>query len=78
MLFTLKWNQHRTAENGDARIDITFTTSELKEENLSQRQELGAAADAARIHTRCNTGVNYYAVRPKVRADQIKSKVVWN
>ena len=51
MLFTLKWNQHRTAENGDTRIDITFTTSELKEENLSLRQELGAAADAARIHT---------------------------
>ena len=77
MLFTLKWNQHRTAAKGDARIDITFTTSELKEENLSQRQELGAAADAARIHTRCNTGVNYYTVRPKVRADQIKSKVVY-
>lgn len=51
MLFTLKWNQHRTAAKCGARIDITFTTSELKEENLSQRQELGAAADAARIHT---------------------------
>ena len=74
---SLKWNPQRTATKGDARIDITFTTSELKEENLSQRQELGAAADAARIHTRCNTGVNYYTVRPKVRADQVKNKVVF-
>ena len=36
-----------------------------------------AAADAARIHTRCNTGVNYYTVRPKVHAKAVKRKAVY-
>ena len=73
----VKWNQQRSAEKGDASIEISFTTGELAEESRYERQELGAAVDAARVSVRCNSNVNYYTVRPKVSLDQIKNKVVY-
>ena len=73
----VKWNQQKSAEKGDASIEISFTTGELAEENRYERQELGAAVDAARVSVRYNSNVNYYTVRPKVTVDQIKNKVVY-
>lgn len=73
----VKWNQQKSAEKGDASIEISFTTGELAEENRYERQELGAAVDAARVSVRYNSNVNYYTVRPKVTVDQVKSKVVY-
>ena len=52
--------------------------SELAEENRYERQELGAAVDAARVSVRYNSNVNYYTVRPKICVDQVKNRVVWN
>ena len=73
----VKWNQQKSAGKGDASIEISFTTGELAEENRYERQELGAAVDAARVSVRYNSNVNYYTVRPKVTVDQIKNKVVY-
>ena len=73
----VKWNQQKSAGKGDASIEISFTTGELAEENRYERQELGAAVDAARVSVRYNSNVNYYTVRPKVTVDQIKNKVVF-
>ena len=73
----VKWNQQKSSEKGDASIEISFTTGELAEENQYERQELGAAVDAARVSVRYNSNVNYYTVRPKVTVDQIKNKVVY-
>lgn len=73
----IAWNQQRTVENGDAHIDITFTAGELVEESLQQRQELGVATDEERVKIRYNTGVNYYTVRPKVKADQVGKRVAY-
>ena len=73
----IRRKRHDTAETGDASIEISFTTGELAEENRYERQELGAAVDAARVSVRYNSNVNYYTVRPKVTVDQIKNKVVY-
>jgi hypothetical protein len=67
----------RTAEGCDANIDISFTTSELVEDNRAERQELGKAADDARISEYKKSGVNYFTVRPRVKEDEVKRKVVY-
>ena len=73
----VRWKSQRTAEGCDAHIDISFTTSELVEDNRFDRQELGKAADKARISEYKKSGVNYFTVRPKVKEDDVKRKVVY-
>ena len=73
----VRWKSQRTAEGCDANIDISFTTSELIEDNRVDRQELGKAADEARVAEYKKSGVNYFTVRPKVKEDDVKRKVVF-
>lgn len=72
----VNWKPRLTDDGCDAHIDISFTVSELVEEDLSERQELGDAADEARIDEYSKTGVNYFTVRPMVKEDDVKRKVV--
>lgn len=72
----VNWKPRLTDDGCDAHIDISFTASELVEENLSERQELGDAADEARIKEHGKTGVNYFTVRPMVKEDDVIRKVV--
>ena len=72
----VNWKKQRADDGSDAYIDISFTASELVEENLSERQELGDAADEARIDEYSKTGVNYFTVQPMVKEDDVKRKVV--
>ena len=71
------WKDKPTAEGSDASIGISFTTSELVEDNRFDRQELGKAADEARVDELSRSGVNYYTVRPRVKEDEVKRKVVY-
>ena len=71
------WKSQRTVEGCDANINISFTTSELVEDNRSERQELGKAADEARVGEYKKSGVNYLTVRPWVKEDDVKRKVVY-
>ncbi len=71
------WKPQRTAEGSDADIDISFTTSELIEDNRFERQALGKAADEARVGEYKKSGVNYFTVRPWVKEDEVKRKVVY-
>ena len=73
----VRWKSQRTAEGCDANIDISFTTSELVEDNRVDRQELGKAADEARVTEYKKSGVNYFTVRPRVKEDEVKRKVVF-
>jgi len=73
----VRWKSQRTAEGCDANIDISFTTSELVEDNRVDRQELGKAADEARVAEYTKSGVNYFTVRPRVKEDDVKRKVVF-
>ena len=73
----VRWKSQRTAEACDANIDISFTTSELVEDNRFDRQELGKAADEARVTEYKKSGVNYFTVRPRVKEDDVKRKVVY-
>ena len=73
----VRWKSQRTAEGCDANIDISFTTSELVEDNRVDRQELGKAADEARVTEYKKSGVNYFTVRPRVKEDDVKRKVVY-
>ena len=73
----VRWKSQRTAEGCDANIDISFTTSELVEDNRVDRQELGKAADEARVAEYKKSGVNYFTVRPRVKEDDVKRKVVY-
>ena len=73
----VRWKSQRTAEGCDANIDISFTTSELIEDNRVDRQELGKAADEARVAEYKKSGVNYFTVRPRVKEDDVKRKVVY-
>ena len=70
------WKKQRMSDGSDARIEISFTTSELEEDSLYERQSLGAAADEARVNELNRSGVNYFTVRPKVKEDDVKRKVV--
>ena len=73
----VRWKSQRTAEGCDAHIDISFTTSELVEDNRVDRQELGKAADEARVAEYKKSGVNYFTVRPRVKEDDVNRKVVF-
>ena len=70
------WKKQRMSDGSDARIEINFTTSELEEDSLLEHQALGAAADEARVDELNKSGVNYFTVRPKVKEDDVKRKVV--
>ncbi len=72
----VNWKKQRMSNGSDARIEINFTTSELEEDSLYERQALGAAADEARVNELNRSGVNYFTVRPKVKEDDVKRKVV--
>ena len=73
----VKWKEQYGADGSDANIDISFTTSELVEDNLFECQELGMAADEARVDELSISGVNYFTVRPRVKEDDVKRKVVY-
>ncbi len=73
----VRWMSQQTAEGCDANIDISFTTSELVEDNRSDRQELGKVADEARVGEYKKSGVNYFTIRPRVKEDDVKRKVVY-
>jgi len=73
---TLNWKNQRADDGSDAHIEICFTVSELVEDNRFERQKLGEAADEARVNELSRSGVNYFTVRPKVKEDDVKRKVV--
>ena len=73
----VNWKNQRAADGSDARIEISFTTSELVEDNRFERQKLGETADEARVNELNRSGVNYFTVRPKVKEDDVKRKVVY-
>ena len=73
----VNWKKQRAADGSDAYIDISFTASELGDDNKLERQELGEAADAARVDELNRSGVNYFTVRPRVKEDDVKRKVVY-
>ena len=73
----VNWKKQRAADGSDAYIDISFTASELVDDNKLERQELGEAADAARVDEFNRSGVNYFTVRPRVKEDDVKRKVVY-
>ena len=72
----VNWKKQSADDGSDANIDISFTVSELVEDNRLERQELGDAADAARVDEFNRSGVNYFTVRPRVKEDDVKRKVV--
>ena len=76
VVVSLNWKNQRAADGSDARIEISFTVSELVEDNRYERQKLGEAADEARVNELSRSGVNYYTVRPKVKEDEVLRKVV--
>ena len=73
----VNWKKQRAADGSDAYIDISFTASELVDDHRFERQELGEAADAARVDELNRSGVNYFTVRPRVKEDDVKRKVVY-
>ena len=74
---SVNWKEQRADDGSDARIEISFTASELVDDNRFERQELGEAADAARVDELSRSGVNYFTVRPRVKEDDVKRKVVY-
>ncbi len=74
---TVKWKNQREADGSDADIDISFATSELVNDNRFEQQKLGEAADAARVSECKKSGVNYFTVRPRVKEDDVKRKVLF-
>ena len=73
----VNWKNQRADNGSDAYIEINFTVSELGEDNRLERQELGRAADEARVNELSISGVNYFTVRPRVKEDDVKRKVVY-
>lgn len=73
----VNWKKQRADDGSDAYIDISFTASELVEDNKLERLELGEAADAARVNELNRSGVNYFTVRPRVKEDDVNRKVVY-
>ena len=73
----VNWKNQRADDGSDARIEISFTTSELSDDNRFERQKLGEAADEARVNELGRSGVNYFTVRPRVKEDDVKKKVVY-
>lgn len=72
----VNWKKQPADDGSDASIEINFTTSEVVEDNLFERQELGAAADEARVDEFNKSGVNYFTIQPKVKMDDVNRKVV--
>ena len=73
----VKWKEQYAANGSDAYIKISFTTSELVEDNRSERQKLGEATDEARVNELSRSGVNYFTVKRKVRENDVMRKVVY-
>ncbi len=73
----VNWKKQRAADGSDAYIDIAFTASELADDNQYEHLELGAAADEARVDEYCNSGVNYFTVRPRVNQNDVNRKIVY-
>ena len=73
----VNWKKQRADNGSDANIDISFTTSELADDNRIERQRLGAAADEARVNELNKTGVNYFSVKPVVKEEDVDRKVVY-
>ena len=73
----VNWKEQRAADGSDASISISFTASELSDDNRFERQKLGEAADEARVNELSKSGVNYFTVRPRVKEDDVKRKVVY-
>ena len=73
----LNWKKEQATDGSDARIEISFTPSELVDDNRFECQKLGAAADEARVNELSRSGVNYFTVRPKVKEDDVNRKVVY-
>ena len=74
---SVNWKKQRADNGSDANIDISFTTSELADDNRIERQRLGAAADEARVNELNKTGVNYFSVKPVVKEEDVDRKVVY-
>ena len=73
----VNWKKQRATDGSDVYIDISFTASELDDDNKLERLELGEAADAARVNELNRSGVNYFTVRPRVKEDDVNRKVVY-
>ena len=73
----VNWKKQRADDGSDASIDISFTTSELVDDNWFERRKLGEAADEARVNELSKSGVNYFTVRPRVKEDDVKRNVVY-
>ena len=73
----VNWKKQRADDGSDAHIEVSFISSELAEDNQFERQKLGEAADEARVNELGKSGVNYYTVRPRVKEDDVKKKVVY-
>ena len=73
----VNWKKQREADGSDASIGISFTASELVDDNRFERRKLGEAADEARVNELGKSGVNYFTVRPKVKEDDVMKKVVY-
>lgn len=74
---SVKWKNQRADDGSDAYIDINFTPNEVIDDNQFERQELGEAAEAARLDEYRKSGVNYFTVRPRVKEDEVKRKTVY-
>ena len=73
----VNWKDQRAADGSDAHIEISFTVSELAEDNQFEHQYLGEAADEARVNELSRSGVSYFTVNPKVNEDDVMRKVVY-
>ena len=73
----VNWKKQRADNGSDADINISFTTSELADDNRIERQRLGVAADEARVNELKKTGVNYFSVKPMVKEEDVNRKVVY-
>ena len=73
----VNWKKQRADDGSDASIDISFTASELVDDNRFERRKLGEAADEARVNELGKSGVNYFTVRPRVKEDDVMRKVVY-
>ena len=73
----VNWKDQRAADGSDAHIEISFTVSELAEDNQFEHQYLGEAADEARVNELSRSGVNYFTVNPKVKEDDVRRKEVY-
>ena len=74
---TLNWKRYCNDDKTDARINISFTVSELAEDNRIECRDLGEAMDEVRREELEKSGVNYYTIRSKVSAEAVKTGKVY-